>query len=53
MPTRCISQYQHMGESLFMCTITPSMDERVCDFTTDNKNCVAVESFNNFIEFSD
>jgi hypothetical protein len=53
MRTHCISQYQHMGESLFMCTTTSSMDEGVCDFTTVNKNCVAIESFNNFIEFSD
>jgi hypothetical protein len=50
MPTRCISQYQHMGESLFMCTTTLPMDEHVCDFTIVNKICVAVESFNYFIE---
>jgi hypothetical protein len=51
MPTRCIPQYQHMDESLFMCTTTSSMDERVCDFTTVNKNCVAIESFNNLLNF--
>ncbi len=34
-----------------MCTTTSSMDERVCDFTTVNKNCVAIESFNNLLNF--
>jgi hypothetical protein len=37
MSTRCIPQYLHIGESLFMYITTSSIDGHVCDFTTVNK----------------